>query len=116
MSRQPRPLEERFFEKTIAREDGCIIWTASTTVTGYGLFAINGSKVVAHRVAWFIAHGEWPPPWPTSGLVLDHKCSTKLCVNVDHLQVITHEENMRKPKAKRNPRVRHCKCCPHYLE
>ncbi len=106
----------RFFAKRIEldSDSDCVIWTGAQTSSGYGLCRILNTAIVAHRVAWYLYYGEWPPAWPASGLVLDHTCSNKLCVNVNHLQVVTHEENMRKPKPRRKQEIKHCKCCSHY--
>ena len=120
----PQPKPSRVSKRNIGPEgfrarlktqpDGCILWTGPATATGYGQVSIYGRNWMAHRYAWFLAYGEEPPKWPESGLVLDHTCSNRLCVNVEHLQVITHEENMRKPRGKRKREIRHCKCCPNH--
>jgi hypothetical protein len=40
-----------------------------------------------------------------SGMELDHLCRVKACVNPDHLEPVTHAENMRRGKvAKLTPR------------
>lgn len=112
------PVRERFAMKTRPSENGCIEWTGHISSTGYGMFTIEpGRKVMAHRAAWELAYNEPPPPWPYSGLVLHHTCSNRRCVNIGHLELISHEENMSKPKP-RNPsrKTRHCKCCPHYAD
>jgi hypothetical protein len=42
----------------------------------------------AHRVAYERAHGLLP-----KGLVIDHLCRNKACVNVEHLEAVTQREN-----------------------
>lgn len=42
----------------------------------------------AHRVAWENAHGPIPP-----GHVIHHVCGDKYCVELDHLQLVTHAEH-----------------------
>ncbi|MEW2425016.1 HNH endonuclease signature motif containing protein [Streptomyces nigra] len=78
--------------------DGCTLWNASTFGGGYGQFKIQGRSVVAHRVAWTLRHGPIP-----DGLELDHVylrgCRSKSCVNTDHLELVTQEENKRRRTA-----------------
>jgi hypothetical protein len=47
-----------------------------------------------HRVAWFLEHGEWPDDH-----VL-HRCDNPGCVNIRHLFLGTHSDNMRDRGAK----------------
>jgi len=68
----------------------CLVWTAARHPKGYGRFAFQGKNHLAHRVAWFLEHGEWP------SLDLDHLCENTGCVNVEHLEDVTNAENMRR--------------------
>lgn len=80
----------RFVEKT--RLDGdCIIWTAYRNEHGYGKFRWNGKSQRAHRVAYEAEVGPIP-----DGLVLDHLCRTPSCVNPQHLEPVTVQENFRR--------------------
>ena len=45
--------------------------------------------MVAHRVAWML-HTQRHIP---DGLVIDHLCYNKSCVNPDHLEAVTDSEN-----------------------
>ena len=82
----------------------CVLWTGRTCPDGYGR---NGQKL-AHRVAYEQAKGTIPPK-----MVIRHMCNQKLCVNADHLEVGTQQDNMNdmvragrqhKPKGVKNPR------------
>lgn len=42
----------------------------------------------AHRIAWRLKHGEID-----DGLVLDHLCRVRACVNVRHLEPVTQQVN-----------------------
>lgn len=53
----------------------CWIWMAAKDSGGYGRLG----KHKAHRVAWFLAHGEWPA---RDAL---HRCDTRACVRDSHL-------------------------------
>lgn len=69
------------------REDDCLIWTGRIGNRGYGLY---GGRV-AHRQVYEIERGPIP-----AGLVLDHLCRQKACVNPDHLEPVTQAENLRR--------------------
>jgi hypothetical protein len=84
---------------------GCWLWKASMTHQGYGSFHWKGKGRVAHRWSYEFFRG----PIPT-GLVLDHLCRCKSCVNPFHLEAVTNRENILRgtaPPAK-NARVTHC--------
>ena len=80
----------RWTIKTQHQSDGCIVWTGATIPTGYGQIVLGGTVVRAHRVAWVARNGSDIP----DGLVIDHLCGNRSCVNVDHLQVVTQRENV----------------------
>lgn len=46
-------------------------------------------SIFAHRFSYIIHKGEIPPK-----LVIDHLCRNTLCVNPDHLEAVTHKENL----------------------
>lgn len=90
----------------------CWLWLdkISEFTDGYGVMLINesawgvgyfyatgepGPQSVAkarkaHRVSWRIKHGRWPT------LYLDHLCRVRECVNPEHLEEVTHAENVRR--------------------
>jgi hypothetical protein len=67
----------------------CIIWPGSRYSTGYGRVWRDGRMQSAHRAAYQDAYGPIP-----EGLVLDHLCRVRLCVNPDHLEPVTHRVNI----------------------
>lgn len=89
----PAKLEKRFWEKVNKTKDGCWLWTGAKSIQGYGQTGriIEGrpTKIPAHRQAFQYLRGPIP-----DGLVLDHLCMTKLCVNPDHLDPVSREINM----------------------
>lgn len=82
-------IDDRFWRKVDTRGD-CWEWTASRTPAGYGKFAIGGNMLAtAHRWAYECLVGPIP-----DGLVLDHLCRNRRCVNPDHLEPVTWQENL----------------------
>lgn len=68
----------------------CWIWTAGKTAQKYGAFhPTKGEMTTAHR--WAYAESNGPIP---EGLVIDHLCRVRACVNPAHLEAVTNLENM----------------------
>ena len=83
----------------------CWEWTGAKTSTGYGAFSADGRPTGAH--CWSIQerYGLY-----ADGYHIDHLCETPSCVNPEHLEVVTQEENIRRsnwPSAV-NARKTHC--------
>jgi hypothetical protein len=68
----------------------CQLWPGRVDAAGYGRG--KGSHT-AHRLAYIAAYGPVP-----KGLEIDHLCRNRRCVNVDHLEAVTHAENMRRAR------------------
>lgn len=115
----PKSEEGRFWAKVDRGEpEACWPWTASRTQGGYGLFQA-GSKtddtartVLAHRWAFESFHGPLPPD--ACGLKrtreLDHQCRNPLCVNPDHLELVTRWENNRRSQSPSAQNARKTRC------
>ncbi|HDZ73720.1 MAG TPA: HNH endonuclease [Aurantimonas coralicida] len=81
--------EQRFFAKIQPEPNsGCWLWDATIARGGYGHFWVEGRLVYAHRFSYELVHGPIPP-----GAALDHLCSVPSCVNPDHLEAVTPQEN-----------------------
>lgn len=78
-----------FFSKVvISRNTSCWVWTDHLEF-GYGIFSIRGTIFRAHRFAYIIYKGAIE-----EGLVIDHLCRNKRCVNPDHLEAVTQSLNI----------------------
>lgn len=79
----------RFFAKV--RQDGdCWVWTGHISRDGYAHFnAGDLRQVMTHRWSWEFFRGPIP-----DGLVLDHLCRNRSCVNPDHMDVVTSQVNI----------------------
>lgn len=78
----------------------CILWDKSYKETGYGQTYFEGKVTRAHKAAWVEANGPVP-----EGMVIDHLCGNRGCVNVEHLRVVTQQENIMAGKWNRDNRL-----------
>ena len=67
----------------------CLIWTSYKNNQGYGVMSIDNRSKYAHRYAWERANGAIP-----EGKGVDHICHTPLCVNIKHLRLSSHSQNL----------------------
>lgn len=82
---------DRFWDKADRDGEGCWEWHGAMHPVGYGSsWNQRLQRVdVAHRVAWELTHGPLGPDE-----VIRHRCDNPPCVNPDHLEFGTREENM----------------------
>lgn len=88
-------LDRRFEAMTIPEPNsGCLLWLGSGQ--RYGRISIGGDRFLAHRHAYERAYGPVP-----DGLEVCHSCDNGFCVNVKHLHLGTHKENMAEMRARK---------------
>lgn len=105
MTGEERRVAERFWAKVKPSPGDCWTWTACVDRGGYGLFRFKGKSRKAHRVSFELHHGH-PVP---EGLELDHLCRVRSCVNPNHLDPVTHAENVTRGRGGWNMAVKtHC--------
>ena len=100
-----KSLHERFESKFMPEPNsGCWLWLDFLNSDGYGQMRVYERTIRAHRISYQLYIGEIP-----SGLEIDHLCRVRCCVNPDHLEVVTHQENIRRGNGGRNCREKtHC--------
>lgn len=77
------------FESHINKTHSCWLWTGAKNAGGYGYYRANGKTYKAHRYAYELYRSEIP-----EGLVVDHLCKVRDCVNPEHLEPVTQKENL----------------------
>lgn len=81
----------RFLNNIEIMESGCWNWKGKPGTGGYGRCWDGKKSVLAHRFSYTYFKGEIP-----HGLEPDHLCRNRICVNPDHLEVVTHQVNVRR--------------------
>lgn len=99
-------IEQRFWAK-VEKTEACWLWTGAKS-HGYGNFylSLGGGKykqVQAHRWAYEAVTGPIP-----DGLVLDHLCRVKRCVNPRHLEPVPQRVNVLRGELPRALRENRC--------
>lgn len=78
-----------------APQGECLIPDAAVqTPNGYSRIWVAGAYIYAHRIIYAFHRGPIP-----EGLQIDHLCRNRACIRIDHLEVVTIGENVRRGAA-----------------
>lgn len=101
-----KPAIERILERTELVRNGCAEWQGTLIRGTYGTIGDRGKRPLCHRVTY--EHYKGPIP---KGLLVDHMCMNKKCVNPSHLRLVdsrtSNLENTNGMGAK-NSKKTHC--------
>lgn len=89
MGAKHAPAIVRFTAKYRITSSGCWEWTAGKHPRGYGQFYGDGKRCGAHRFSYIYHKGSIP-----EDKEIDHLCRNTSCVNPDHLEAVSHHENV----------------------
>lgn len=95
------PGKVRYVVESRGHDTPCWTWQLSTNSAGYGQIGggLTSTERLAHRWYYQFHKGRIP-----GGLVLDHLCNNRNCVNPDHLEPVTFMENIRRAPKTGRPR------------
>lgn len=94
---KPHTLES-LMERTVPKGD-CLLWQGPTRSNGYGTVVYMGKQRSTHALA---LHLHAPDKFNFDpGKEVDHTCNERACINPAHLEVVTHQENMRRGRERR---------------
>jgi hypothetical protein len=84
-------VRQRWLEKDRGYNSPCWMWQGATDSRGYAMAMRDGRVRSLHKWLWEELHGP-----VGEGLELDHLCRQRSCVNPDHLEAVSHAENVRR--------------------
>ena len=77
---------EHFWSR-VEKTSSCWLWTGYKG--RYGYLTFNGERMSAHRLAYTLTKGAIP-----NGKVVMHTCDNTLCVNPNHLELGSQQDNI----------------------
>lgn len=96
-----------FLARVRVLENGCWRLSGSKLPRSYSPYRIGGIQFNAHRVSFEIFKGPL-----VNGLVVDHVCMNRYCLNPDHLRQVTQRDNLAEnTRSERVNRIRELNEC-----
>lgn len=99
-------LESRFNKRIEIKDMGyltpCHVWVGLVNHDGYGHYNYYSSNLKPHIFFYEQKNGKVP-----DNLELDHLCRIRACCNAEHLEAVTHSENLKRGNWK-NKNKTHC--------
>lgn len=80
----------------------CLEWTGCKR-GGYALVTVNNKSYNLHRYLYELVYGAIASN-PSDPLVVDHLCRNRACIKINHLELVTNSENLRRGLASKT----HC--------
>lgn len=86
-------MNEKAFWNRVHKGKKCWNWLGGKDTKGYGTFFFESENTYkrykkAHLISYILTKGPIP-----NGMLIDHLCKNKSCVNPDHLEAVTSREN-----------------------
>ena len=101
-------IEDRIFDKTdIDLITQCWNFNGTPDKDGYGFTTFEYKTYKLHRFSHLLFKGEIP-----DGFVVDHLCKNRLCCNPEHLEAVSHSENMNRGNTGKNNHQSLKEYCP----
>ena len=97
------PIKDRLLRRLHPEPNtGCWLWEGAQNDEGYGQMYVDGRLEYVHRLSYRLFKGPLPEGWRP-----DHLCRVRCCGNPDHLEGVTHGENIRRGFELKAPKT-HC--------
>lgn len=79
----------RFLSRIKINSNDCWEFKNIHKSTGYGRFSVNNNPTLAHRFSYALFNGDL-----IKGMMIDHVCRNRKCVNPEHLRQVTPVQNV----------------------